>query len=166
MFNVFNSFGIIDFICFGFVSFGFILDIYFSRKKLLLINLNVIFPEKIYCIFSYILLTSNKGKFQPQTKSFLGIANLFLLSLLLCGSRFLKKQKISFSGLRSPYNRLANTKKLILSLEKYFKLLKDTIIITESFTIFQSGQNNGVETWTFDAIQGHFQLKLHPILIA
>ena len=47
IFNIFNSFGIIDFICFGFVTFVFILDIYISRKKLVLINLNAIFSEKI-----------------------------------------------------------------------------------------------------------------------
>ena len=53
IFNIFNSFAIIDIICFGFVSFLFILDIYFSHKKLALINLNAIFPEKIWCNFSY-----------------------------------------------------------------------------------------------------------------
>ena len=46
VFNVFNSFGIIDFIWFGFVSFMFILDIHFSRKKLVLISLNAVI--KIY----------------------------------------------------------------------------------------------------------------------
>ena len=39
------------------------------------------------------------------------------------------------------------------------------IISTESFTIFQSGQNNGVEIWAFGATQGHFQIKLILILI-
>ena len=36
----------LNWLCFGFVSFVFILDIYFSRKILVLINLTVIFPEK------------------------------------------------------------------------------------------------------------------------
>ena len=71
-------------------------------------------------------------------------------SLLLCVSRFLKKKEhINFSSLRSRYNRLANGKKLILSLEKYFKTLKDMIIGTESFITFQSGLNNGVKLWAF-----------------
>ena len=39
--------------CFSVVSFAFILDIYFSRKKMLLTNLDAIFPEKICCNFSY-----------------------------------------------------------------------------------------------------------------
>ena len=84
--------------------------------------------------------------------------------LLLRGSRFLKKN-INFSGLRSRYDRLENRKKLILLLKKYLKTLKDMIIGTESFKIFQSGQNNGVEIWAFGATQGHFQIKLPPIFI-
>ena len=41
-----------------------------------------------------------------------------------------KKKNISFSGLRPRYYRLANRKKLILPLKKYFKTLKDMIIGT------------------------------------
>ena len=64
--------------------------VYFSRKKLLLINLNAVFPLKIcfnfsyeillknvgirhasrLCSFIYIPLTSKKGKFQPQINIF------------------------------------------------------------------------------------------------
>ena len=40
------------------------------------------------------------------------------------------KKNVSFSGLKSPYHRLVNRKKFILSLEKYFKTLKDMIIGT------------------------------------
>ena len=47
------------------------------------------------------------------------------------------KKDINFSGLKSHYNRLANRKKLILPLEKYFKTLK------------YSGWNNGVKLWAF-----------------
>ena len=36
----------LDWLCFGFVSFGFILEIYFSGKKMVLINLNAIFQKK------------------------------------------------------------------------------------------------------------------------
>ena len=56
-----------------------------------------------------------------------------------------EKKNISFFGLRSRYNRLANRKKLILPLEKYFKTLKDMISGAELFTIFQSSRNNGVK---------------------
>ena len=35
-----------------FFSFVFILDIYFSNKDLVIINLNVVLQEKIYCNFS------------------------------------------------------------------------------------------------------------------
>ena len=45
IFNVFNRFVIINFTCFGFVSFVFVLDIHFSRKKLLISFMAVI---KIY----------------------------------------------------------------------------------------------------------------------
>ena len=51
-------------------------------------------------------------------------------------------------------------KKKILPLGKYFKPTNDIIIgtagtkILESFTIFQSGQNNGVKIWAFDATRG------------
>ena len=72
------------------------------------------------------------------------ITTLFLLSLAVVWVgrlRFLKK-KIFFSSFRSCYHRLANRKKLIFPLEKYFKTLNDMIIGTagtkllESFTIF------------------------------
>ena len=48
-------------LAFGFVSFVFILDIHFSHKKLVLITLNAIYPEKICCNFSYKKLFWNKG---------------------------------------------------------------------------------------------------------
>ena len=48
IFNAFNSFGFMDFVLVS--SFVFILDIYVSHKKLLLIISNA---EKICCDFSY-----------------------------------------------------------------------------------------------------------------
>ena len=66
-----------------------------------------------------------------------------------------EKKNINFSSLRSCYHKLANRKKLILQLEKYFKTLNDMIIGTagtrllDKFTIFQSGRNNGVKVWEF-----------------
>ena len=55
-----------------------------------------------------------------------------------------------------------------MPVEKYFKTLNDMIIGTagtkllESLTIFQSGQNNGVKIWVFDA-NGHFRIyKVTP----
>ena len=73
-----------------------------------------------------------------------------------------QKKTINSSGLRSHYNRIANRKKLILSLEKYFKTLKDMITGTESFAIFQSGWNNGVKLWAFDEYPGAFPDKVTP----
>ena len=77
----------------------------------------------------YILLTSKSGKLQLQTNIFPGNNNPFSIRLLLSGSRFLKKI-INFSGLRFRYHKLANRKKLILSLGNSFKTLKDMIIGT------------------------------------
>ena len=85
-----------------------------------------------------------KANSSHKSTFFMGITTFFLLSLLLCGSRFLKK-KFNFSGLRSRYDRLENWKKLNLPLKKYLKSLKDMTIGTESFTVLQSGRNNGVE---------------------
>ena len=98
------------YICFCFFPLCLFWTWIFLAKKLVLFNLNAIFPWrkcsvtsaiKIYskmrelCMHPdydhlYIPLTSKKGKFQPQT-FFLGITTLFLLSLLLCSSRFLNK---------------------------------------------------------------------------
>ena len=60
------------------------------------------------------------------------------------------KKNINFSGLISHYYRLANRKKLILSLEKYFKTLK------------YGGWNNGVKLWAFDEYPGAFPDKVTP----
>ena len=73
-----------------------------------------------------------------------------------------EKKKINFFGLKFHYNRLANRKKLILPLEKYLKTLKDMIIGTESFTVFQSGWNNGVKLWAFAEYVGAFPGKVNP----
>ena len=84
----------------------------------------------------YIPLTSKKCKFQPQTSIFPRNNNRFSIKPTIVWVKIFEKKKISFSGLRSRYNRLANRKKLLLPLEKYFKTLNDKIIGTESFTIF------------------------------
>ena len=75
---------------------------------------------------------------------------------------FWKKKNINFFDLKSHQNRLANRKKLIFSLEKYFKTSKEMIIGTNSFTIFQSGWNNGVKLWAFDECPGAFPDKVTP----
>ena len=62
----------------------------------------------------------NKTNYSLKPTFPLGIATLFLLNLLLCGSRFLKKI-INFSGLRFRYHKLANRKRLILSLGNSFQ---------------------------------------------
>ena len=54
-----------------------------------------------------------------------------LLSLLLCGSRVLKKI-INFFGFRFRFRRLANRKKHIFPPGNYFKTLKDMITGTTS----------------------------------
>ena len=43
----------------------------------------------------------------------------FLIKPTVVWAKIFEKENISFSGLRSCYNRLANRKKLILPLEKY-----------------------------------------------
>ena len=156
-------------ICFGFAFFVFILDIYFSRKKLVLINLNAVI--KIYskmwesCMhpdydhFVYSINFQKNANSSHKPIFLLEITTLFLLSLLLCGSRFLKKKNFS------RYNRLANREKLILSLEKYFRTLKDMIIGTESFTIFKKGETMVSNNGHLMSIQRHFQIKLPLILI-
>ena len=97
----------------------------------------------------------------PQTSIFPGNNNQCVGQ---CEKSFLKKN-ISFSGLRSRYNRVANRKKLIFPWEKYFKTLKVMTIGTESFTIFQSGLNNGVKLWAFDEYPGAFPDKVNPDMI-
>ena len=89
-------------------------------------------------------------KFQPQTSILLGITTLFFIKPAVVWIKISEKKNISFSGLRSRYSRLANRKKLILLLEKYFETLKDMISGTKLFTIFQSGRNNGVKLWAFN----------------
>ena len=57
-------------------------------------------------------------------------------------------------------HKLVNRKTLILLLEKYFKIFNDMIIDIagkkplESSRIFQSGRNNGIKIWVFDATRG------------
>ena len=113
-------------------------------------------------IIFYIPLTSNKCKFQPQTSIFPGNNKPFSFKPTVVWVKIFEKKNISFSGLKSRYKRLANRKKLILPLGKYFKTLKDMIIGTESFTIFQSGWNNGVKLWAFDEYPGAFPDKVTP----
>ena len=78
----------------------------------------------------FIPLTSKQGKFQPQTNILSGNNNPFILSLTVVWvdrSRFLKK-KTNFSSLRSCYHQIANRKKLILPLGKYFKTTNDIVL--------------------------------------
>ena len=111
-------------------------------------------------IILYIPLTSKKCKFQPQTSSLPGNNSPFSIKSTVLWVKISEKKNISFSGLRSRYNRLANRRKLILPLEKYFKALKDMISGTELCTIFQSGQNNGVKLWVFDEYSRAFPCKV------
>ena len=113
-------------------------------------------------IILYIPLTSKKCKFQPQTSIFPENNNPFSIKPTVVWVKIFEKKNISFSGLRSRYNRLADGTKLILPLEKYFKTLKDMIIGTDSFTIFQSGWNNCVKLWTFYEYSEAFPDKVTP----
>ena len=70
------------------------------------------------------------------------------------------------------YHRLANRKRFILALEKYFKTLNDMTIDGtvgterfESFTTFQMGWNNGVEIWVFDATGGISRAITLPLIL-
>ena len=110
----------------------------------------------------YIPLTSKKYKFQPQTNSFPENNSPFSIKPTVLWVKISEKKNISFSGLRSCYNMLANRKKLVLLLEKYFRILKDMISGTELCTIFQSGQNNGVKLWEFDEYSRAFPYKVTP----
>ena len=48
--------------------------------------------------------------------------------------------------------------------EKYCKTLNDMIIDTDSFTMVQSGWNNGVKLWAFDEYPGAFPDKVTPAI--
>ena len=61
-----------------------------------------------------------------------------------------KKKNITFSGLKFHYNRIANRKKLILTLEKDFK------------TLWYGGWSNRVKLWAFDEYPGVFPDKVTP----
>ena len=113
-------------------------------------------------IILYIPLTSKKCEFQPQTSVFPETNNPFSIKPTVVSVEISEKENISFFVLRSCYNRQANSKKLILSLEKYFKTLKDMISGTEFFTIFQSRRNNGVKWWAFDGYSGAISYKVTP----
>ena len=78
----------------------------------------------------HILLTSKWDEIQPRTNIFPGNNNPFSIKPAVTDGQDFWKKNINFSGLKSPYHRLVNRKKLILSLEKYFKTLKDMIIGT------------------------------------
>ena len=71
--------------------------------------------------------------------------NLFSIKPTIVCVKISEKKSISFSSLRSPYNKLANR-----------KILWKTWILTT----FQSGWNNGIKLWVLMSIQGHFQVML------
>ena len=84
-------------------------------------------------IILYIPLASKNANSSHKPVFFVEITTLFLLSLLLCGSRFLKR-----------------------------KTLKDIISGTDLFTNFQSGQNNGVKLWVFGEYSRTLLYKVTP----
>ena len=76
----------------------------------------------------YFPLTFKKWKLQPQANTLPGSNNPFSIKSTFVQIKISGKKNICFFGLRSCWHRLANRKKLILPLEKYFKTLKDMII--------------------------------------
>ena len=104
----------------------FTLDIYFFRKKLVLINLYPVFPEKNCCNFSYkhfFIKCENYACIQAI------IIVIFHFNNPFSSKPTVVSVKISESSdLRSPYHRLGNRKNLTLLLEKFFKTLKQMII--------------------------------------
>ena len=114
------------------------------------------------CICHMVILfhyLPGKANSSHKPTFFLEITTLFLLSCCVGWQVEISEKKKNYS-LRSCYHKLPNRKKLILPLEKYFKTLNDIFVGTpdakplQSFTIFQSGRNNGVKIWVFDATRG------------
>ena len=103
----------------------------------------------------YIPLTFKQNKFQPQTNIFSGNTTLFLLSLLSCGSRFLKKKKHKFFQFEILLPQASKQKETYFATRKILQNFEGhdhwhcCYVTFELFTIFQSGQNNGVEIWAF-----------------
>ena len=117
--------------------------------------------------YNHFVYSINFQKMQipaTQTSIFPGNNNPFSIKPTVLWVKISEKKNISFSSLRSRYSRLANRKKLILPLEKYFKTLKETISGTELCIVFQSGQNNGVKLWAFDEYSRAFPYKVILIL--
>ena len=88
--------------------------------------------------------------------SFLNKANLSQKPTFFCWKKPVVVW-VKISGKKKKIFRQANRKKLILPLENYFKTLNDMIIGTtgtylfQLFTFFQSGWDNIVEIWAFNA---------------
>ena len=74
---------------FGFVSFVFVLDICFSHKKF-----GKICELLAHLAYDHTMLVK-KAKSSHKPTFFLEITTIFLLRLLLCGSRFLKQKEMS-----------------------------------------------------------------------
>ena len=145
---IFSSFGFTDF--FGFVS------LYFSRKKLVLINLNAIFPEK-FAVTPVINIYSS-GNYSCTWIKIICIFNYLpnKVNCILKPTFFLNRKNpkkiINLFSLRSRYRRLANRKKFILPLGNYIKTLKEHNFLSN--VQFFKVQNNRVEIWVFDVTRG------------
>ena len=100
---------------------------------------------RIMIIF-YIPLTSKKYRFQLQTSFLPGNNKSFLLSLLYCGSRFLKIiSEIIFFAVR----------KLLQNFEGHG-------LWHRAILNFPSGGINGVKLWAYDEYSGAFPYKVTP----
>ena len=114
---------------------------YFSREKLVLINLNFSRENLLQLqLLKFILKCGNyrcTGAMIRCISINFKIGQFFLsenktpFSIKATAVRVkISDTKINFFGLQSPYHRLANRKKLILPIEKYFKTLKGIIMGT------------------------------------
>ena len=111
---------------FGFVSFVFILGIYFCHRKFNVTSVIKIYTkmQKLWVHLDsdhlYIPLTSKQDKFSHKATFFLEIATLFLLVILLWGSR-LKHQYFSFGFSLPRVNKLKEnyftTRKILQNFE-------------------------------------------------
>ena len=138
-FNAFNTSGFIEFVL---VLLPLCLFwTYFSREKLVLINLNFSRENLLQLqLLKFILKCGNyrcTGAMIRCISINFKIGQFFLsenktpFSIKATAVRVkISDTKINFFGLQSPYHRLANRKKLILPIEKYFKTLKGTIMGT------------------------------------
>ena len=71
-----------------------------------------------------------------------------------------QKQNIRFSSLRSRYKQASKQKETYFAIRKVLENFEGHGNGTDLFTMFQSGQNNGVKLWVFDEYSVAFPYKV------